>query len=100
MSAQSSYEINPETLTSIMGIYLPTFQNKQEEQVSLSDLVLAHILTILDNFEEKDFIETSSQLDTPLTSVKCQLASAQSEIRDALQNRLTPGLLNYRIHLN
>jgi hypothetical protein len=100
MNAQSNHEIKSEIKTSIMGIYLPTLQNEQDEQVSMSDLVLAHILTILDNFEEKDFVETSSLLEAPLTSVKCHLACAQSEIREALQNRLTPGMLNYRIHLN
>jgi hypothetical protein len=100
MNAQSIHEIKTESKTSIMGIYLPTLQVGQEEQVTLSDLVLAHILSILDNFEEKDIVETSFQLEAPLNSVKCQLASAQSEIREALQNRLTPGMLNYRIHLN
>jgi hypothetical protein len=63
-------------------------------------MLLAHLLTILDSFKEKDYTETSLQLNASFPSIKSQISNAQSEIRAALQNRLTPMTLDYRISLN
>ena len=100
MYAQSSHEIKHEIINPMMGIILPALQNQHDERTSLSDRMLAHLLTILDNFEEEDYIETCSQAGDSLVSIKSQLAKAQSDLRTALQNHLTPYTLDYRISLN